>query len=246
MVETDKTIWDDSIIYTKEGLLGVINGLPLAVAVIDSDLKVAFANKATHNLVNKNELQLIGAVGGEALGCVYDDNIPGGCGFGDVCLKCKLRNTVKKTIENRESYFMVETSMMLKSDGRRHLRITTQPLILQNAEVALVSIEDITEAKKHEQTKLEKEKLSAAVRTAGAVCHEMNQPLMTILGYSELLVDEVGKDWSNKTHLMEIKEQAERLGAITRKLMRITKYKTKGYLNSEILDIDAASIDNPK
>ena len=138
---------------------------------------------------------------------------------------------------------MVETSMIFKLHGKRHLRITTQPLILQNDDVVLLSIEDITEAKEHERTLLEKEKLSAVIHTAGAVCHEMNQPLMTILGFSELLIDEISQGEIQKTNLMKIKEQAQRLGAITRKLMTITKYKTKGYLKSEILDIDAASAD---
>jgi len=37
------------------------------------------------------------------------------------------------------------------------------------------------------------------------------------------------------------KKQVGRLGSITNKLMTITRYKTKGYLSAEIIDIDAAS-----
>lgn len=242
MLEPAQTVWDNSTIYTKEGLLGIINGLPLAVAVIDANRKVALANRAAYMFVNKNESQLIGHVGGDAFGCIHHDDVPEGCGFGPDCLKCKLRTTIKDTMEKRESHFLVETAMVFKLYGQRHLRITTQPLLLQNNEVVLLSIEDVTEAKKHEQIKLEKEKLSAVVHTAGAVCHEMNQPLMTILGFSELLIDDVEQGQVQETNVREIKEQAERLGAITRKLMNITQYKTKGYLKSEILDIDAASL----
>lgn len=242
MLEPAQTVWDNSTIDTKEGLLGIINGLPLAVAVIDADRKVALANRATYMFVNKNESQLIGHVGGDAFGCIHHDDVPEGCGFGTDCLKCKLRTTIKDTMEKRESHFLVETSMVFKQYGQRHLRITTQPLLLQDNEVVLLSIEDVTEAKKHEQIKLEKEKLSAVVHTAGAVCHEMNQPLMTILGFSELLIDDLEQGQVQETNVREIKEQAERLGAITRKLMNITQYKTKGYLKSEILDIDAASL----
>jgi len=88
---------------------------------------------------------------------------------------------------------------------------------------------------------MEKEKLSAVIQTAGAVCHEMNQPLMVILGFAELLLEDLQEDGSQKENLKEIKKQVERLGSITRKLMSITRYKTKGYLNAEIIDIDAAS-----
>lgn len=241
MLESVQIVWDNSTIYTKEGLLGIINGLPLAVAVIDANRKVALANRATYEFVNKNEVELIGHVGGDAFGCIHHDDVPEGCGFGTECLKCKLRMTVKDTMENRKSHFMVETSMVFKLHGQRHLRITTQPLLLQGNEVVLLSIEDVTEAKKHEQIKLEKEKLSAVIHTTGAVCHEMNQPLMTIMGFSELLIAELAEGKIQESNVKEINEQAKRLGTITRKLMSITQYKTKGYLNSQILDIDAAS-----
>ncbi len=241
LMEPLETVLDDSTIYTKEGLLGVINGLPLAVAVIDADRRVALANRATYMFVNKNESQLIGHVGGEAFGCIHHNDVPEGCGFGKECLKCRLRMTVKDTMEKKDPHFMVETSMVFNLHGERHLRITTEPLMLQGNEVVLLSIEDVTEAKKYERTKLEEEKLSAAIKTAGAVCHEMNQPLMAIMGFSELLLQDIAQGQVDGTNVREIKEQVERLGAITKKLMTITHYKTKGYLKSEILDIDAAS-----
>lgn len=241
MIKTDRTVLGDSKIFTKEGLLGVINGLPLAVAVIDAERKVVLANRATYMFANKNESQLVGHVGGEAFGCIHHDDVPEGCGFGKDCLKCKLRMTVKDTMEKWKSYFMVETSMVFKLHGKRHLRITTQPLVLQGSKVVLLSIEDMTDAKKLEEITLEKEKFSAVVKTVGAICHEMNQPLTGILGFSELLIDELVEGQIQERNVLEIKKQAERLGTITKKLMTITRYKTKEYLKSEILDIDAAS-----
>ncbi len=234
-------ILDESKIYTKEGLLEVINALPLAIAVIDSNRAVALANKSTYLFTNKDQLQLIGHVGGEAFGCIHHDDVPEGCGFGSECLKCKLRTTVLNTMEQKEPQHMVETVMIFKNHGERHLRISTLPMMLGGDEVVLLAIEDITEIKKHEQTAIEKQKLSAVMQTAGAVCHEMNQPLMVILGFAELLLEDLQEDGSQKENLKEIKKQVERLGSITRKLMTITRYKTKGYLNAEIIDIDAAS-----
>jgi len=43
--------------------------------------------------------------------------------------------------------------------------------------------------------------------------------------------------------LTKIKEQIDRLGQTTRKLMHITKYETKDYIKSKIIDIDKASIE---
>jgi nitrogen fixation/metabolism regulation signal transduction histidine kinase len=247
---TDNTtadkILDESKIYTQEGLLEVIDALPLAIAVIDSNRDIALANKATGRFTNKNQLQLIGHVGGEAFGCIHHDDAPEGCGFGPECLRCKLRTTILTTLEQKEPQHMVETVMMFKTHGERHLRISTLPMILSGDEVVLLAIEDITEVKKREQTAMEKEKFSAVIQTAGAVCHEMNQPLMVIMGFAELLLEDLQEDDIQKENVKEIKKQVERLASITKNLMGITRYKTKGYLSAEIIDIDAAADLDPK
>nr|WP_320014376.1 histidine kinase dimerization/phospho-acceptor domain-containing protein [uncultured Desulfobacter sp.] len=236
-----ETILDSPTVFSKDDILRVINNLPLAVAVIDANLKLVLANKMAGIFINKSKNLIVGPVVGTAFGCIHHKDAPEGCGFGKDCRNCKLRITVNDTLENTKGYFMVETSMTFNSIGPRHLRITTQPLKLQKGKAVLLSIEDITKIKEYEHAKIEKEKLTAVVRTAGAICHEINQPLMAILGFSELLIDEVCQGQIQEENIKEIKEQAERLSEITNKLMTITQYKTKKYLNSEILDLDAAS-----
>jgi len=247
---TDNTtagkVLDESKMYTKEGLLEIIDALPLAIAVIDSNRTVALANKSICLFTNKNKLQLMGHVAGEAFGCIHYDDVPEGCGSGPECLKCKLRTTLRATMEQKETQHMVETVMMFKNHGKRHLRFSTLPMMLSGDEVVLLAIEDITKIKKREQEAMEKGKLSAVIQTAGAVCHEMNQPLMVINGLAELLLEDLQEDGTQKDIVKEIKKQVERLGSITGKLMGITRYKTKGYLSAEIIDIDAASDLNSK
>ena len=244
MNSTTEKIVANSKTYTKEGLLEIIDALPVAIAVIDKKSIVALTNRSMYRLTNKKEAQLIGFVGGEAFGCIHHDDTPEGCGFGPDCLKCMLRNTVQETMEQKKSKSMIEANMELKSHGKRELRISTLPMTLNGDEVVLLAIEDITEAKAQEKIKIEKEKLAAVIETAGAVCHEMNQPLMVIQGFSDLLLEDISDDSIQHSNIKEIKKQAERLGEITRKLMTITHYKTKEYLNSEIIDIEGASNKN--
>lgn len=241
MTGTVQNVWHASGIYTRESLLGVINGLPLAIVVVDENRKVALANKAACEFADGHEVQLIGQVGGEAFGCIHHNDVPEGCGFGPNCLKCRMRSTLLDTINKKQPHYMVDTTMVLKNHGKRYLRISTLPMVLNTEGAVLVAIEDNTKAKAYEETALEKERLSAAVQTAGAVCHEMNQPLFVIMGFAEMLLDEVPDDGELRTNLQEIKTQADRLGEISQKLMRITRYKTKKYLRSKIVDIDASS-----
>ncbi|MFA5903900.1 MAG: histidine kinase dimerization/phospho-acceptor domain-containing protein [Desulfobacula sp.] len=227
--------------YTKESLLEVIEALPLAIAVIDKNRKVTLANRNTFRFVNKNEVQLIGRVGGEAFSCVHHNDVPEGCGFGPECPKCKLRSALFETIEKKKAVHGLETIMEFIGLGKRHLKISTSPIVIHNEAVVLLSIEDITETKLHEQTRLENEKLAAVLKTVGGVCHELNQPLMVIRGFSEMLLEDLPEDETQRQNIREIKEQADRLGTITGKLMSITRFKTKTYLSGEIIDIDAAS-----
>lgn len=87
----------------------------------------------------------------------------------------------------------------------------------------------------------EQEKFKGVLELAGAVCHELNQPLQAVSGYSELLMVGVKEDDPIREQLGKIKGQVDRMAKITRKLMGITKYKTKGYLKGNIIDIDEAS-----
>jgi hypothetical protein len=42
-------------------------------------------------------------------------------------------------------------------------------------------------------------------------------------------------------NIRNIQEQVERMGKITRKLMNITRYKTRDYLQGKIIDLDKSS-----
>ncbi len=83
------------------------------------------------------------------------------------------------------------------------------------------------------------EKLEGALEMAGAVCHELNQPLQIVLGYAELLVSELNESHPAHQMAVQIKNTTKTMGDLTRRLMKITKYKTKTYLagRSTIFDL---------
>jgi DNA-binding response OmpR family regulator len=87
----------------------------------------------------------------------------------------------------------------------------------------------------------EREKLQGVLEMAGAVCHELNQPLQSVSGYAELLLMDLATDDRNYKYLTNIKEGVDRISHLTRKIMRITRYQAKPYLKSQIIDIEQAS-----
>ena len=88
---------------------------------------------------------------------------------------------------------------------------------------------------------LEKEKLQVIFEMTGAICHELSQPMQAISGNSELMLMNIQKDDPLYRNVKTIKDQVDRMGDITRKLKRVTRYKTKDYINSKIIDLDSAA-----
>ena len=87
----------------------------------------------------------------------------------------------------------------------------------------------------------EREKLQGVLEMAGAVCHELNQPLQSVSGFSEMLLLDADARDKNYENLKTIKEGVDRIGALTRRIMKITRYQAKPYLKGRIVDIHQAS-----
>jgi len=103
----------------------------------------------------------------------------------------------------------------------------------------ILILADISQLELVHRERMEKEKLQGVLEMAGAVCHEINQPLQTIFGYMELFTE---SEKITPQTLGQVKQQAARIGDITRQLTKITRYKTKTYPgNTTIMDIWGAS-----
>ncbi len=103
----------------------------------------------------------------------------------------------------------------------------------------IVTVADISQREEAQKEKMQREKLQGVLEMAGAVCHEINQPLQTILGYTSLFGD---RETISLPDLEKIRKQAERIGDITRRLSSITRYKTVDYPgDARIIDIWGAS-----
>ena len=85
---------------------------------------------------------------------------------------------------------------------------------------------------------LGKEKLQGVVEMAGAVCHEINQPLQIILGNSELLLHDLPESDPNHSKLHAIREAVQRIGTLTNRIMTISSYSTKSHLDGKVQIID--------
>ena len=133
----------------------------------------------------------------------------------------------------------------IRKDGSTffgHLKVNTMypPDPMQRA---TFTISDISWRKQAESEMLQKEKLQAVVEMAGAVCHEMNQPMqVALVELAEFLVMEEFDKTLLRRKAENIRKQMNALRQLSRKLMHITRYETRDYVAGEkIIDIDKSS-----
>ncbi|MGD8834339.1 MAG: PAS domain-containing protein [Desulfobacteraceae bacterium] len=100
---------------------------------------------------------------------------------------------------------------------------------------------DLTEKNRAARDRMEKEKLEGVLETAGAVCHEFNQPLQTISGYTELMAVQLA-DHEAGDYVEKLTAQIERMRDITGKLQGVTRVEVTEYAgDTKIIDIHRSS-----
>ena len=100
----------------------------------------------------------------------------------------------------------------------------------------LVIYEDITERRKMEAQLQQSQKMEAVGRLAGGVAHDFNNLLTVITGYSELLLQKVGKEFPMHEEVEEIRQAGERAAALTQQLLAFSR---KQIIEPKVLDLNA-------
>ena len=148
----------------------------------------------------------------------------------------------KNTGQGRAIGKTIEMSALRKDGTEFPAELSLSSFQLRGQWYALGLVRDISDRKQAEKERLKKEKLHGVLEMAGAACHELNQPLQIVSGYYELLINDIPDGHPIIENLNIIREQIDKMGQITKKIMKITKYRTKPYVQgSMIIDIDKSS-----
>lgn len=145
----------------------------------------------------------------------------------------------RKMLVDYEKHY--ETRCIRKDGTVFPVGVRGRTFLYKGKSIRVSAIQDLTETKTAETVLMEKERMQGVLEMAGAVCHEINQPLMAIMGYAQLLLGSFDGHEQARERIITIIRQIERLRNLSDKLMRITRYETRPYLDSKIIDIEKSS-----
>ena len=119
--------------------------------------------------------------------------------------------------------------------NNRVLRLTAAPLAGVEPGSVVILIEDVTEQRLLEAQIIQNDKMASIGQLVSGVAHELNNPLTSIAGLAELLLERPAHPALPREHLRVIHDQAERAGRIVRNLLTFAR---KGVPEQAAVDLN--------
>ena len=222
---------------TKEFLERLIDSTVDAIVAADMRGNVILFNQGAERLFGFRAEDVIGKL---PVWRLYDEGVPRQ-------IMRMLRSTSHGGVGHLEQ---TRREIKSKTGDLVPVNMTASIIYEHNEEVATVGIfSDLRDRIRIEQRLLQAqeklqitEKQALVAELAGAAAHELNQPLTSILGYAQLIQRQSPPDAPHLRAVQVIREQAERMADIVKKIGRITKYETMAYVGgASILDLDKST-----
>jgi PAS domain S-box-containing protein len=132
-------------------------------------------------------------------------------------------------ITGRKMFGSCDYSARHRDGNWRTMRASASPLFDAENKLSgvIVSVRDITVEKKLEQQIIQSERLAAMGQMIGGFAHELNNPLTSILGMSELLQEGEAPE-SVRKQMVVLQQQARRAAEIVQNLMYFSRPPAPG------------------
>lgn len=134
----------------------------------------------------------------------------------------------------------------LRKDGElvwAQLSVSVVREVLGHVKFAISMVEDVTERRNLESQIIEAQKMEVIGQLAGGVAHDFNNILAVVIGYSDLIMEDLGPDSPLAKYVEEIRHASERAIGLTRQLLVFSRKQT---VQPVVLDLNEVVQDMEK
>jgi PAS domain S-box-containing protein len=209
---TERRKLERQLLQQEEFRRHLLESFPDLILVVDLEERYTFVSSRVRDLLGHQPEDLLGKKISETedhspeLAALYHDVVSGIRIFGAAEYGARHRDGSWRTMR-------ASASQLFDADGKLG--------------GVIISVRDITMEKKLEQQIVQSERLAAMGAMIGGVAHELNNPLTSILGVSELLQDSQTTDAARK-QIAILQQQARRAAEIVHNLTYFSRPPAPG------------------
>jgi PAS domain S-box-containing protein len=198
----------------------LLESFPDLILVVDLEERYTF--------VSARSLEIVGYRPGEMLGKKISE----------VGHSPDLVSLYKTIVSGDQAFGAAEYGARHHDGSWRTMRASGSQLVDGEGKLSgvIISVRDITIERKLEQQVVESERLAAMGAMIGGVAHELNNPLTSILGVSELLQDTETNEKSRK-QLVMLQQQARRAAEIVQNLTYFSRPPAPGKSRINLVEV---------
>ena len=209
---TEKRNMERELAQQEEFRARLLESFPDLILVVDLQERYTFVSSRVRDLLGYEPKEMLGKKISD-----LEDHSP------------DLASLYRTLVSGQQAFSSAEYGARHRDGNWRTMRAAGSRLVDAEGKTTgvIISVRDITIERKLEQQVVQSERLAAMGAMIGGVAHELNNPLTSIMGVSELLQDTETNETSRK-QLAMLQQQARRAAEIVQNLTYFSRPPAPG------------------
>ena len=218
---TEKRSMERELAQQEEFRARLLESFPDLILVVDLAERYTFVSSRSRDLLGYQPKEMLGKKISD-----LDDHSP------------DLASLYHTVVSGQQAFAAAEYGARHRDGNWRTMRAAGSQLVDAEGKISgvIISVRDITIERKLEQQVVQSERLAAMGAMIGGVAHELNNPLTSILGVSELLQDTETNETSRK-QLAMLQQQARRAAEIVQNLTYFSRPPAPGKSRINMVEV---------